>query len=254
MLALDQLMKVVVIHWLIRFFATRHSVLGGEVPASDWGQVQHRAMIVGLPIGTLKNFLETCLFVVALVATKNLVHMVLDSQRPDIAAAVRGAVPRYREVLLFSIKYMAVMAVIGVVIIFVTTSPLMPEGLRHAAISKPFITVFALAAECCLAWLLLPAAIRLLRLPDGPAISTEQRKVGTVAVVATAAASMVLEYSIRKAEAATTLGSVFGGWAIAVVNTVIFNAPQVMLFIVLALLAIQVTADESAPAAEPGLS
>ena len=232
----------------------QHSVLGGTVPSGDPAMAYHRTMMVVYPTGTLKDYLEICLFVAALFTTKELVRMALTEQRPQITEVARGIVPRFREVLLFSIKYMVVMGASGAVLIFVATSSLIPERLHQYAVSKPFTAVFALTVECCLAWLLLPAAIRLLRPPSGPAISTQERKVGTVFAVATAAGSMILEYSVKQAEATITIGSVWEGWAIAVINTVIVNAPQVMLFIALALLAIELVSDKSPAAVESELS
>jgi hypothetical protein len=58
------------IRWLVRLFATQHSVLGGEVPSADFAQVQHRAMMVTHPSAFLKYLIEVSLFVVALAATK----------------------------------------------------------------------------------------------------------------------------------------------------------------------------------------
>src|ERR1700739_5008775 len=81
MLALGKLEKAEA-HWLLRIFATQHSVLGGEVPTAAIEQARHRAMMLIPPLGSLNNFLEVCFFVVALATTGNLVHMLLDEQRP----------------------------------------------------------------------------------------------------------------------------------------------------------------------------
>jgi hypothetical protein len=252
MLTLDRLEKAW-IHWLVGFFGTQHSVLGAAAPVADWAEVQRRAMMVVVPVGLLKQFLEVCLFVVALVATKNLVGSVLDEQRPDTAAALRGIVPRSREVLLFSLKYMAVMGVSRGVLM-VMASSLRPYRFREFVSSTVLLHVFGFVAEGCLAWLLLPAAIRLLRPPGGSAISTQGRRMGTIFTVAASVGSLALNYLVGKAENPLMLENHWEGFGIAAVNTVIVNLPEVLLFIALALMAIRGVEEDALPAAEPEMS
>ena len=244
MLALDELRKVLLRRLMI-FLLTQHSVLGGSSLSGDVASAQHRAMMTMIPVSALLAFLEICLSVVALVATKELVRMVLTDLPLKAKSALATITPRFREVLLFSIKYMVVLvATVGVSMALLNFS-LSDERLHNILAGKPFIPAFALAGECILAWLLLPAAIRLLRTPGAPAISADQRKIGTATAVATAAGTMILQYAIMKAEAFITIDNRWGGWALAIVNTVIINAPQVFLFIWLSVLAIQEQSCES---------
>lgn len=238
MLALGKLEKAE-IHWLYGFFATTHSVLGGDVPVTDLAQAQHRAMMFIFPLGFVKEFLEVCLFVVALAATKNLVCMVLKEQRPDTVAALREILPRTREILLFSLKYMAVLLVFGGVLILLGTSPLTPERVHEFFLSKALVYGLGLVCQGCLAWLSTPAAIRLMRPPGNPAISARGRKMGTVFAVATSAGALALEYLVGKVETVVVIEKQWEGLAIAVVNTIVINTPEVLLFIALSLLAIQ---------------
>ncbi len=252
MLAFDRLDKFA-IHSLLEFFSVGHSVLGGEVATGDLAQAQHRAMMVGSPLGALKDYLEIFLFVVALATTKNLVQMVLEDQWLDIIMALRRVLPRCREVLLFSLKYMAVMAALGGVIVL-SSFALTSERFRELALSKVFFFVFGLIGECCLAWLLVPAAIRLLRPAGSPSIPTQERKMGTIFAVVTSAGSFALEILVRKAETVSLLDNQWERGAVAVVNTVIVNAPQVLLFIALALLAIGGFGEKASPTAQPEVS
>jgi len=232
------------IHWLVRIFATKHSVLGGEVPSTDFALAQHRAMMVIYPSSLLKYVLEVCIFVVALAATKNLVHMLLNEQTPDMIDAVRRILPRSREVLLLTVEYIAVLAIFGGVLIVIGSSPLTSKRIHEIVLSKPFIYVFGLVGNGCLAWLLVPGAIRLLQPQGTPMISTEGRRLGTAFAVGTSASAMALEYVVSKAESGLIFEKLWESGAIAVVNTVIVNAPQVLLFIALTLLALQSTAEQ----------
>ena len=250
MLALGKLERAEV-HWLLRFFATQQSVLGGEVQLGDLAQARHRAMMLIPPLGSLKQFLEVCSFVVALAATGNLVRMILDEQRPDMIAAVRGTLPRSREILLLTLKYMAVLGVFGGILIVLGSSPVASERIHELVLSKAFIYAFGLMWQACLAWLLVPSAIRLLRPPGNPTISMKVRRLGTIFAVLTSASALAIEYLVGKAETAVILEKRWEGGALAVLNTVVINSPQVLLFIALRLLALQEWGEEPSVAAEP---
>ena len=239
------------IRWLVRFFATQHSVLGGEVPSADLAQVQHRAMMVTYPSSFLKYLIEVSLFVVALATTKNLVSMILNEQRSDMIVALQRVLPRSREVLLLSLKYIAVLAMFGVVLVVIGSAPLRSDRIHQLALSKAFIYVFGIVGQACLAWLLLPAAIRLLQPPGTPIITTATRRLGTAFAVAISVCALLLEYLVGKAESAVTFDKPWEGNAIAVLNTLIINTPQVLLFIALTLLALQPSGEENTLAQEP---
>jgi hypothetical protein len=246
MIALGRLRKAE-IRWLFGFFGTERSVFGGVVPSTDLSHVQHQVMMVMYPQGTLIQLLEVSFFVVALVTTKNLVKMILEAQRPDMVAAMKGPVPKYWEILLFSLKYMAMMAFFGGVLLL-ASYVLPPEHFQEIVASKVFVSVYGLVGEGCLAWLLVPSAIRLLRPPDNRTVSTQDRQMGTIFAVAASAVTFGLGFLVGKAESTLILDNQWESVAIAVANSVIVNTPQILLFIALALLAIQ-TLDEGTPIA-----
>ncbi len=238
MLALGGLEKVE-IHWVLNFFATKHSALGTEVPNSDWAYVPDGAVIVTYSLGYLKQFLEVCLFVVALAVTSNLVRSFVEEQSPDMAAALRDVKPQGWEVPLFAIKYMLILAVIvGVPIVVAWLLPT-SNYFKELHSSLVIFYAYSLVGEGCLAWVLVPAAIRLLRPPDSPDISVQGRKLGVLAAVTTSAASFVLQYVVGRAESSAIVHPQWERWAIAVMNVTVMTVPQVFLFIAVALLALQ---------------
>jgi hypothetical protein len=225
------------IRWLILHFATQHSALGGDVPV-DPTLARHRAMIFVYSFGFLREFLEVLLYVFAFVATGQMVRMIVEKQGPDMIAALREASPRWRAILLLSFKYLLILGVIGGILVVLGSSPLTSDRFQQFFLSKAFVFLFALAGEGCLAWLLAPAAIRLLRTPGGLIISQRERTLVIIFAVATQAASAALDYLVGKGEARVFLYKHWEINAIAVVNTIIINAPQVLLFIGLAVLAL----------------
>lgn len=238
MLALGKL-EMAEIHWVLNFFATQHSASGVKVPSSDWAHVQNGAVIVVYSLGYLKQFLEVCLFVLALAVTSNLVRSIVEEQGPDVAAALRGVKPRGWEALLFSCKYMLILAVVVAIPIAMSGFSLTSNHFQELHSSRVVFYAYSLVAEGCLAWLLVPDAIQLLRPQDSQSNSAQGRKLGVLVAVTTSMVALGLEYLVGKAEAPLAIHHQWWSWAIAVINTITFNAPQVFLFIALALLAIQ---------------
>src|SRR5580692_2651426 len=105
-------------------------------------------------LGLLKDFLEVCLFVVALVMTAKLVGMILEEQRPELIAAVRGTASRWRGILLFSFKYMVIQGLLVEVPLFLGATLLTSARFSEFALSKSLVFTFGLVAEGVLAWLL----------------------------------------------------------------------------------------------------
>lgn len=253
MLVLDRLEKAWA-YWLFEFLLTQRSVLGGSALSADIAGAQHRALMVGFPVGFLKQFLEVWLFVVALFMTKELVRMILIQRPPEMIAALRNIAPRYRGILLFSIKYMVLMGAFALVLGVLVASPFTSARINDIALSKAFVNSYSLVAEACIAWLLVPAAIRLLRPPGSSTSSTQERRIGTIFAVATSAVSLAIQHSIGKAETVFVIDARWQEWSLAAVNTVVINAPMVILFVALALLALQDFREEDPVAAEPELS
>jgi hypothetical protein len=192
MLALGSLQKAE-IHWALRLFTTRHSVLGGAVSTYDFDQAQHKVWMIVFPLSSLKDFLEVCFFVVALVMTAKLVGMILEEQRPDLITAVRGIAPRWRGILLFSLKYMVIQGLLVGAPLFLGNSLLTPERFSEFTLLKPLVFTIGLVVEGLMAWLLVPAAIRLVSASDAPIASSDCRRAGVAFAVVFSADLLALE-------------------------------------------------------------
>jgi hypothetical protein len=166
-----------------------------------------------------------------------MVRMIVEEQGPNMIAALRGASPRWRAILFFSLKFFLVQGVILGVLALMEDSPLTADRFQQFFLSPTLVFLFALVSYGCLAWLLMPAAIRLLQSSGGSTISAKDRKLGVAFVVATSAASSALGYCVGKAEAGIFFKNQWEIQAAEAVSTLVINAPQVLLFIFLALLA-----------------
>jgi hypothetical protein len=85
---------------------------------------------------------------------------------------------------------------------------------------------------------LIPSAIRLLKVPRALPVSNEFRKLGTILMVTTSAMALALGGIIDKVEAGVMFENQLEVFAVSVANSIVENVPEVFLFIALALLAI----------------
>jgi hypothetical protein len=215
---------------------TQRSALGGAVP-SNLDVAQHRARMVIYPLGFCREFLDVCFFVLAFAMTSKLVGMILNEQRPDLVMALKEIMQRWRGILLFSLKYMLLNGAGAAVFILLTFSPSISNRISELAASKVILYALGLVWEGCLAWLLMPAAIRLLQAPNIVPVSRENRTLGTIFTILAAAVSLVLEFFVGRAEAGIIFENQWELTAATAMNSIVVNAPNVLLFIALALLA-----------------
>jgi hypothetical protein len=236
-LALARLEKAAVLR-IVRSLMTRHTILGGDVTSADPSEFQRRALMVATPLGVCRGFLEVCLFVAALAMTAKLVGMVLEEKKPDILAALKEIAPEWRGILVFSLKYLVALGVMGAVMIL-STGALVSLRLFDTAASNAFVYPVSVALEAGIAWVLMPAAMRLLRTSKFTEVSVQCRRSGTVFVVLMSAAALALERIVGTAEAKLILDNQWELTAVSALNSIMVNVPEVLLFIVLALLAVQ---------------
>jgi hypothetical protein len=193
-------------------------------------------MIAG-PLGLCRYFLCVCFFVVALAVTAKLVETILEEKKPELSVALRGTVPEWREILLFSLKYLAALAALSAVMLLSTSSALISYRLSVIVASKAFLYSVGLVLEGGVAWLLMPAAMRLLQSPDVTPVSVQCRRRGTVFVVFMSALALALGDIVGMAEARVMLDNQWELSAVSALNSIVVNAPEVFLFISLSLLA-----------------
>jgi hypothetical protein len=195
--------------------------------------------MVGGPISLCRQFLEVCLFVAAFATTAKLVERILEKGKPDPVRALKEVAPDWKGILLFSFKYIVVFGAISGILVLSASIPVISHRFTEIAASKAFDCSVGLLGAGVAAWLLMPAAIRLLQRPEVAPISVECRRLGTIFVVLASAAGLALENLLNRAEAGMVFDNQSEPTALAVLNTIVVNAPEVLLFIALALLARQ---------------
>jgi hypothetical protein len=208
--------------------------------------------MVTIPLGLCRQFLEVLVFVAAFLVTVNMVGVLLVSQRPEWLKVLKEIVSRWRAVLLFSLTLMVAMGVLAGLLFLPASYLLKSAHLQQVAASRAFILSETLIFVTCLAWVLLPAAIRLARASGGPSASDQDRKIGVAYVVIASAIAFALEHAIGWAENAVVLHNNWEVALLSAVNSILESAPNILLFIALALLSLG-RADSPKPSTDPDL-
>jgi hypothetical protein len=223
---------------IFKWFTTGHSVLGGNLSAPrDNYAALDRASIVGLPLGLATVLVVVCLFVAALVATAAMVNSIGREQKLDASEILGGVAQRWRAILLFALRFLIVFGVIGAgttAVFFFALRMTHREDLHTWYVSNSGMMLVWVG---CAAWLVMPAVIRLLRGDAAGMLSTQSRNRGTVIAILVSEAGVALGAIAQKLEAPMVLDAHWEFKALGVLNSILANAPDVVLFIALALLA-----------------
>lgn len=222
-----------IFHW----FTTGHSALGGDIalPPHD-STTLAKASLAYAPIGITTIVAVVCLFVAAFVATAVIIDSIGREQKPDarMILVILGA--RWRRILLFSLRFLITVGV------FVGGTAALSYYLLSLAHRQDLITSFwflaggMLIGVGCAGWLAIPAAIRLVGGATVP-VPVQTRNQGTILAVLAAEAGAALGFFVPKSEASMLLNWRSENNVLSVFNSIVANAPDVLLFIGLALLA-----------------
>lgn len=223
-----------IFHW----FTTRHSVLGGDVPASSTDySAPTRVFQVSLPIGFVTVFTIVCLFVVALMTTASMVDAINSEQKIDVRGILAGFSQRWGKILLFSficlVTFGACVAGGGGLFTFVL------YRVDRAELLTSHISTFGIVPILvgCATWVLMPMAIGRLRDDKAAPVPSKTRNLGAMTAIVATEATALLGVILWKAEASVQLDTRFEWSMLGAFNSVVANAPDVLLFVVIALLA-----------------
>lgn len=222
-----------------------HSVLGGDIAFHRYDSAAlARASIAYAPIGIATIIAVVCLFVAALVATAYIVDSIEREQRPDAREILSKLAAHWRRILLFALRFLITVGV------FFAGTTLLSYYLLSLAHRQELLTSFWLLAGViligvgCTAWLVMPAAMRLIRGEAAVLVSTQTRIRGTILAILAVEAGAAIGFFVPKLEASMLLNSRWKITALSAFNSVIANAPDALLFIALALLAAELSRED----------
>jgi hypothetical protein len=224
----------VIFHW----FATGHLVIGIDVATPRLNpEIFARAALTYTPIGIITIVSVLWLFVAALVGTAIMVRSFEDEQSPDAKRALAEVALLWRRILMFALRLLMTAAVFTA-----GTVGLAYYLLYLAHHREPFFSSFWLIIALmpigngCTAWLVLPAAMRLIMGEANVVVSTKTKKLGTIVTVLAMEAGAVIAFLLPTLEERILLNSELTKAIIWVINSIVANSPYALLFIALALL------------------
>lgn len=221
---------------ILRWFSTTHSVIVGDIstPSMDKAALT-KASVVYLPIGFCTIILIVFLFAAALLATNEIVKMIERGETPDLRAAV--SILRWKNALVLSIKFLLMFVILTVFSICVATFPSPAAHYSRLANSRILRDILVVATASFTVWWITPAAIRVLREQPDFRVSAERRLQALLFAAITTSLGMALGVVAQKAEAHVLLDSRWQLDVLTAFNSLVADAPDVFLFIALALLA-----------------
>jgi hypothetical protein len=220
-----------------------HSVLGNAPYTNihrDTSQVWEQLLTSSS--GLLIQFLSVCLYTAAFLITANLVRLFLQNLSPNAWSAVKSANLRLPAIFSFSLKLFVLSFVIA---LFITT-PLYFFFFRShlgSTVATPphFAYGLTLLVSLCVAWIITPAAITLLRPPNFKPITSKTIMRGIGSSILTVIASTTLAFLAQIAQRSLLSNSAhmqpIAIQAIHAIASLLTSVPYIFLFIVLALLA-----------------
>jgi hypothetical protein len=222
--------------------ATRHSVLGGESQVYD-PAAMHKAMIFSAPAGIVTRFTGVCLVTFAFVVTAQLTWMILGKQTPSIAQAAIVSLRQWRRILWFGGKFCICM-IAGLLLDFLPallslgTFSVWDLRVRLHLSVTDIVWGCELLIYVVVAWMITPAAVRLLLPPEGFGISPMQRSIARKMAILAVATSTVLGYFYEIFRFKFRPDSAFEAHSAGAIATIVTNAPLLLLFIALAIVAV----------------
>jgi hypothetical protein len=210
--------------------------------------------MVYAPVGFAAILAVVCLFVAALLVTAKMVEAIDREQTPDLRASWAEVVPRWRGVLIFSVKFLVACGASLAATAFPAYLLLGAVRHREIATSAIFLNLGTLTIVCCLVLLLVPAAVRLLQVEQKSNMPVSLRGQAVVFAAVATEAGLLLGMFAQKLEAGIVLDHRWELTILSALNSIVANAPDVLFFIALALLALgtkENTAEQSDSSALP---
>jgi hypothetical protein len=225
----------VIFHW----FATGHLVIGIDVatPRLNSGAFA-KAALTYTPIGITTIVSVMWLFVAAFVATAIMVRSFENEQSPDARDLLAEVALLWPRILMFALRLLITAAIFAFGTVGLTYFLLYLAHHRELFFPSFWLMIAMMPIGTgCTAWLVLPAAMRLIRGEANVVVSTKTKKLGTIVTVLALEAGAVIAFLLPTLEKRVLLYSEGARATIWAINSVLANSPNALLFIALALLA-----------------
>lgn len=230
--------------WFAR--TTTRSALGGESVTYDFAKGQRHAFLAIWPLDWGVRYVNVCLLTAALMVTACLIAALVHGQRFGWKNALSSLRIRAKSILVFALKLAALMLVSTAILILPVSYVDVHWNLDQTQYF-PAAIGGAIVTNALIAWIVTPMALRLLQSPGGTLLDAQRKKLGRYSAVITVFVIAVLEFAIPRAESRLQLHSNLQAQTLFALNDLANNLPFLLLFIVLALLALEVPLTSEPP-------
>jgi len=221
-----------IMHW----FTTGHFVMDGKIALTRNNlDAQSNGTIACIPIGIISIVLVVGLFVAALVATSAMVKSAEREQRSNAGMILAEIAAHSGAILLFALKLLVTFAVFAAGAVALSFAIPFFAHRRYLPTSFWFLAGDLLISVGGTAWVVMPAAMRLLEADAAVVVSRRIRNQGTILAIVTAEVGAALGFLVPRLEASLIFDSRWEVVALSTVNSLIANAPTVALLLSLAL-------------------
>lgn len=229
---------------IFRWAATTHSVLGGDSSSPVLNKAElAKASIAYAPIGISTIFVVICLFVAALVLTSESVSVMQRGEKPALRAVWIAVTARWRGVVTLSAKIFVIYAVCVLAGSLLLVSSKFALAHYPAVAASHIYAIMALALIGSIVWLLMPAAIRVLRSDKEARVSAEARWHAVAFAVVASVAGMAIAASTSRLERTIVVGSRGQSFALATLNALLAIAPDALFLVALSVIAHEETSE-----------
>ena len=211
--------------------------MGGNIALTPDHTILARASITYAPIGFATIFVIVCLFVTALMVTAGMVDAIGREQRTDARKVLAIIASQWRRILLFSLKFLVTFGVVAAGATILSYSLLYTVHRLDLLASTFLLLGLVLVVVGCAAWLVMPSAIRLLQAETTGLVTAKTRNQGLILAALVTGAGVALGMIAQKIESGIILDSQWEFMALSGLNSIVADAPDVLLFIALSLLA-----------------
>jgi hypothetical protein len=219
------------------FTTTRTVSVFGTIrtPNLDYQDRLHAAAAYG-PVGFAAELTCVYLLVFALVVTSGLLELIFSEQEPDLKSALKSATVRWRAILWFSFKALFV-ALVLMAITMIPLVSLLSEAHPNLFQSPILLSAVVLILGASAAWLLIPAAFRLLQNSKREIIDSNVRTKGVVCAIVATSFTIGLGFIAPKLGAVMQLDTPAEFTVVCIMVELLVNSAFAPLLVALSLLA-----------------
>ncbi len=227
----------------IAWTVTKHYLIQGD------SNYPAKTVAVTLPVYAVTYFADACIFASALVLTGSLVRIVLSHPEANLTEIRSQRILSHlardgRRILDFALKYGSLATVMMGTIGLPLTYLVFSRGNLNPSYGNLVTAGEMIVTGLIFAWVMAPIAIRLLRSTNSEEVSPAASRIGRFSMMIAAAATVLLGRSLSVLLAELSINWPHAWSVLGILERLVVNSPEVFLFVVLVLIADEVTVEK----------